>query len=54
MLIIGPKLNIETETETDIDLEFIVMNEEELERPYRVIIHNDNATTFEFVINNLT
>ena len=43
----------ETETETGIDLEFVVMDEEELERPYRVIIHNDNVTTFEFVINIL-
>jgi ATP-dependent Clp protease adaptor protein ClpS len=43
----------ETETDTDIDLEFVVMDEEELERPYRVIIHNDDVTTFEFVINIL-
>jgi ATP-dependent Clp protease adaptor protein ClpS len=42
--------DIETETTTDIDIEFVVMEEEELERPYRVIIHNDNVTTFEFVI----
>jgi ATP-dependent Clp protease adaptor protein ClpS len=26
------------------------MDEEELERPYRVIIHNDNVTPFDFVI----
>ena len=39
-----------TDTQTDIDIEFVVMEEEELERPYRVIIHNDNVTTFEFVI----
>jgi ATP-dependent Clp protease adaptor protein ClpS len=47
--------DVETTTDTDIgiDLEFIVMSEEELERPYRVIIHNDNVTTFEFVINTL-
>lgn len=42
-----------TETNTDIDIEFVVMDEAELERPYRVIIHNDNVTTFEFVINVL-
>ena len=40
----------DTDTQTDIDIEFVVMEEEELERPYRVIIHNDNVTTFEFVI----
>ncbi|MCB0165591.1 MAG: ATP-dependent Clp protease adaptor ClpS [Anaerolineae bacterium] len=43
----------DTETATDIDLEFVVVSDEELERPYRVIIHNDNVTTFEFVINIL-
>jgi len=40
----------DTETATDIDIEFVVMDEEELERPYRIIIHNDHVTTFEFVI----
>lgn len=40
----------DTETATDIDIEFVVMDEEELERPYRVIIHNDLVTTFDFVI----
>ena len=43
----------DTQTDTGIDLEFVVMDEEELERPYRVIIHNDDVTTFEFVINIL-
>jgi ATP-dependent Clp protease adaptor protein ClpS len=40
----------DTETDTGIDLEFVVMDDEELERPCRVIIHNDDVTTFEFVI----
>ena len=48
-----PNFETETETNTDVDLEFVVMDEEELERPYRVIIHNDNVTTFEFVIGIL-
>ncbi len=50
-----PKLDIdiETETDTDIDLEFIVMDDEELDRLYRVISHNDDVTTFEFVIKVL-
>lgn len=54
-----PKLGADTDTDTDtetdtgIDLEFIVLSDEELERLHRVIIHNDDITTFEFVINIL-
>jgi len=34
----------------DIDIEFVVMDDEELEKPFRVIIHNDDVTPFDFVI----
>ncbi|MDM8521096.1 ATP-dependent Clp protease adaptor ClpS [Anaerolineales bacterium HSG6] len=41
----------DTDTDSDLDLEFVVMEEDD--QPYRVIIHNDSVTTFEFVINTL-
>ena len=34
----------------DIDLEFVVMDDAELERPFRVIIHNDDVTPMDFVV----
>lgn len=34
----------------DVDIEFVVMDETELEKPFRVIIHNDDITPFDFVI----
>lgn len=42
------------ERETDSDTDVAVDDETELEPPYRVIIHNDNITTFVFVIKVLT
>lgn len=45
-----PEIDTDTTTDVDTDIEFVVMDEEELEKPYRVIIHNDNVTTFAFVI----
>jgi ATP-dependent Clp protease adaptor protein ClpS len=40
----------DVETTRDTDIEFVVMGEEELEKPFRVIIHNDDVTPFDFVI----
>ena len=34
----------------DVDLEFVVMDDAELEKPYRVIIHNDDVTPMDFVV----
>ncbi|MDH3675728.1 MAG: ATP-dependent Clp protease adaptor ClpS [Anaerolineae bacterium] len=48
-----PDRSTDTDTDTGIDLEFVVMDEDELDQPYRVIIYNDEVTTFEFVINIL-
>ncbi len=46
-------ISLDTDTETTVDLEFLVLTEEELDRPYRVVVHNDDVTTFEFVIGVL-
>lgn len=48
-----PQDDTDVQTGTGIDLEFVVLDDEELDHPYRVIIHNDDVTTFEFVINIL-
>ena len=42
------------EWETDSDTDVAFDEDTELEPPYRVIIHNDNITTFVFVIKVLT
>lgn len=39
-----------TITTTTTDVEFIVAGDEELEKPYRVIIENDDVTPMEFVV----
>lgn len=50
VLAAGTETESDTGTDTGLDIEFVVMDETELERLYRVIIHNDNVTTFDFVI----
>ena len=42
------------ETDTDIEEDIDVEDDTREEPPYRVIIHNDNITTFVFVIKVLT
>ncbi|MFK7802225.1 MAG: ATP-dependent Clp protease adaptor ClpS [Anaerolineae bacterium] len=44
----------ETESDTDVDVDIDVDDETDLEPPFRVFIHNDNITTFVFVIKILT
>ena len=41
--------NPERDTDTDVDQDELIW----VETPYRVLIHNDNITTFEFVIDLL-
>ena len=46
---------METETtiatpKTTTDVEFVVADDQELERPYRIIIENDDVTPMEFVV----
>ncbi len=40
----------DTDTITIVTPQFVVMNDEELERRYRVIIENDDRTPMEFVV----
>jgi ATP-dependent Clp protease adaptor protein ClpS len=35
---------------TTTDVDYVVVNDEELDRPYRIIIENDDVTPMEFVI----
>jgi ATP-dependent Clp protease adaptor protein ClpS len=45
----SPAAPPETTTTTIVDVEYRVISDEELERPYRVIIENDDVTPMEFV-----
>src|SRR5689334_24989598 len=40
----------ETTTKTITDVEYVIVSDQELERPYRVIIQNDDVTPQDFVI----
>jgi ATP-dependent Clp protease adaptor protein ClpS len=50
-----PERDADTDVQTDVEVEVEVEKEELLwvEPPYRVLIHNDDVTTFEFVIDML-
>lgn len=52
-----PEPDTETDTDTEIDTDTKRDTDKEtiewVEPPYRVLIHNDNVTTFEFVIRML-
>ena len=37
-------------TTTTTDIEYLVVSEEELEKPFRVIIQNDDVTPMDFVV----
>lgn len=45
-----PTQTPETITRPTIDLELVVVGDEELEKPFRVIIQNDDVTPMEFVV----
>jgi ATP-dependent Clp protease adaptor protein ClpS len=44
------KRETDTRRETTTDTEFVVVSEEELEKPYRVMIENDEVTPMDFVV----
>ncbi|MGH2543158.1 MAG: ATP-dependent Clp protease adaptor ClpS [Ardenticatenaceae bacterium] len=48
-----PRLTVDAPARPIIDFELVTISEEELEKLYRVIILNDDVTTFEFVILSL-
>lgn len=41
---------IDTKPQVITDLELVVVSDEELERPYRVMIENDDVTPMDFVV----
>lgn len=48
-----PTTTTEPETSTIVDVEYVLISDEELDKPYRVIIENDDVTPMEFVVDVL-
>ncbi|HYN89587.1 MAG TPA: ATP-dependent Clp protease adaptor ClpS [Ardenticatenaceae bacterium] len=47
---VSTRMTTEAPALPTIDVEWVVLSDEELEKLYRVIILNDDVTTFDFVI----
>ena len=50
MVVLTAETTPDIETIPEVGLDFVVMDDEELEKPFRIIIHNDDVTPFDFVI----
>ena len=50
MTVSMPTTTDEVITKPAINLEFVVANEDQLEKPYKIVIQNDDVTPMEFVV----